>query len=177
MIDIVADAIVRIVAGAFPQLVYGYPHTYVVAAVYARGVPLLDLDPPPGKLGLDEIRGVPVWTLGGAVVLPEVGAEVTVFFRDADRTKPFVCPFAPGAVTNLDLAGQIPVARVGDLAGRLIWDVMSLTLYYSPGVNPPGVPTPYVPIAVNPSTPAPPLPSDAGTPLVVVTGSDIVGAG
>lgn len=171
-------SVLRMVADHFPQLVYGHPHTYLVAEVYARGVPELALVPPPDKPWLDEIPRCPVWTLGGAVVLPEVGAEVMVMFRDADKRYPVVVAFAAGDVTNLDFAGGTAgVARVGDKAGRLIWDVMSLTLYYSSGDNPPGVPAPYVPIAVNPSTPAPPIPTDAGTPIVITTGSDIVGCG
>lgn len=170
----ILSSVLRMVADHFPQLVYGHPHTYIVAEVYARGVPEVALVPPPDKPWLDEIPRCPMWTLGGAVVLPEVGAEVMVMFRDADKRYPVVVAFAPGDVANLDFGGgQLPVARATDTAGRAIQDVASGVVFYSPGQSP----VPYAPLAPNPQTPNPPLGTDPGTPVTIDSGSDTVGSG
>lgn len=170
----ILSSVLRMVADHFPQLVYGHPHTYVVAEVFARGVPEVSLVPPPDKTWLDEIPRCPVWTLGGAVVLPVVGAEVMVMFRDADKRYPVVVAFAPGDVMHLDLGGGTARnAREGDTAGRAIQDVATSVVYYSPGPSP----TPYAPLAPNPQTPNPPLGTDPGTPVTIDSGSDIVGSG
>lgn len=108
-------SVLRMVADHFPQLIYGHPHTYLVAEVYARGVPELALVPPPDKPWLDEIPRCPVWTLGGAVVLPEVGAEVMVMFRDADKRYPVVVAFAAGVPQALDLGES---EGTGELVAR-----------------------------------------------------------
>jgi hypothetical protein len=172
------DSLIRIMSAAFPQLVYGYPRTYIVATVYPRGTALVDLVPPPDATYLPELRRVPVWTLGGGVTHPVVGAELVVIFRDADKRRPIAFALAPGPVQHVDLGGgAAPVARVGDLCGRLIFDAGALTLYYSAGNNPPGVPAAYVAVAPNPTTPTPPSSIAPGTPIEITTGSDIVGAG
>lgn len=188
----VRTLILRMVANAFPSLVYGYPRTYVVAAVYAAGTPLLDLLPPPDAMYLPELRAVPVWTFGGGYVVPEIGAEVSVVFRDADKRRPAVVQFAPGipvkstadASTLYELApsaadveiagGGAAAARVGSVCGRLIFDgaVTPPILYYSPGAA-----VPYVVVAVNPSTPTPPGFGAVGTNVVVTSGSSKVTVG
>jgi hypothetical protein len=134
------DMVIRIIANAFPALVYGYPRTYIVAAVNADDT--LDLVPPPTSGYLRDLRSVPQWNTGGLIVTPELGAEVVVVFRDADETRPVVQSWAPGVPVELaadasdlvavgesasavELAGGGPaVVRVGDAvaAGYLAQD-------------------------------------------------------
>lgn len=196
--------VIRIVADAFPALAYGYPRTYVVQAVRADG--RLDLSPLPDAVGLPELPAVEPWTLGGAAVTPSPGAEVVIAFRDADPTRPVVVGYAqapaaggtsplaslPSALrldafalvevgpsaSAVELAGGGDgVARVGDCAGQLLWDALSMQLYYSPSAATSVPPVPYAPILPNPSSPAPPALGTPGTPILVATGSGKVTSG
>ncbi len=82
----IRSSILRMVADAFPSLVYGHPRTYKVTAV--RGDKRLDLSPPADAPHLPELDAVEQWGLGK--VTPVVGSEVSVVFRDADPTRPIV---------------------------------------------------------------------------------------
>lgn len=110
-------SILRMVASAFPALVYGHPRTYVVAAVQADG--RLDLDPPPDAQHLPSLKNAEQWSV--ATMEPEVGSEVVVVFRDAD----------PGRYVVIG-------AQFG--AGQE-------TLVPAPGEGAMGTPPPFVPIA------------------------------
>jgi len=179
-------SVLKWVADAFPALTYAIPRTYVVAGLYPRGDARVDVVPPPGSPELPELRGVPVWTLGGAVVLPTLGAEVLVWFRDADRRRPVVVAWAFSEVTRLDLGGDTAtppaVARVGDEA-----DCGSLTLatvgpavtatYTPPGGGTPLVWTLAVSVGTITATPVPPFGGTAPIDAVITTGSTIVSAG
>lgn len=92
----IRTSILRMVAEHFPALVYGYPRTYVVAAVLADG--RLDLVPPPDAQHLPELEAVEQWGLG--VVTPSVGSSVCVMFRDADPSRRAVVSWGFGAVPN-----------------------------------------------------------------------------
>jgi hypothetical protein len=163
-------SIIRIVAAAFPALVYGYPRTYVVAAVRADN--RLDLVPPTDAAYLPELDAVEQWSLGGTQLEPTVGASVCVVFRDANAARPIVVHWNSAEVPDLTLiaGGGDAVARVGDKAGRLAFDAAVPLLYYSPGVF--GVP--YLPVA---ATVGPPLSTLPGTDIVLTTGSSKVEAG
>jgi hypothetical protein len=113
-----ASRIKRIVASAFPQLLYGHPRTYVVAAVRVDG--RLDLAPPPDAPYLEALPAVSAWTLGGALVTPAVGSRVAVGFLDALPTRPHVMGYDPSqgpAGLTLDATGAV---RLGPTAGAVI---------------------------------------------------------
>ena len=162
--------------------------------------------PPPDAVALPELVNVEPWTLGGATVQPAPGAEVVVAFRDADATRPVVvgyaqAPAAGGASPLASLPAEVrldasalvevgpsasavelagggsAVARVGDCAGQLLWDAVTMQLYYSPSSATSIPPIPYAPILPNPSTPAPPALGTPGTPLLICTGSGTVTSG
>jgi hypothetical protein len=187
------ELVLRIVAEAFPVLVYGAPRTYVVQAVRADG--RLDLSPPPDAVALPELVAVEPWVLNGATVVPTPGTEVVVVFRDASPARPVVVGYAQGVAAGgaspnatrptrleldasatvtvgenasaVELAGGGPaVARVGDTAGRLIWDQVTATLYHSPSQS-----APYAPVAPNPSSPLPPVAAAPGTSIALDSGS------
>ena len=139
----------------------------------------LNLQPVRVSLGMPSLRRVKVRPgLPGCRADIALGSLVLVGFVNADAARPVVVSFedaeSPGFLPSiLELAGGgSAVARVGDTAGRLIWDVAALTFYYSPS----GVAA-YVPVAVNVSTPVPPSPAAVGTPIIIATGSALVGAG
>lgn len=119
-------SILRMVAEAFPVLVYGYPRTYVVAAV--RADKTLDLEPPPDARYLPPLAAAEQWGLGGALVTPAQGAEVMVAFRDADPTRYAVVGFAPGTPTKVAIdadavelgAGERVAAAPGDEEGKAV---------------------------------------------------------
>lgn len=198
------ELVLRIVAEAFPALVYGVPRTYVVQSVRSDG--RLDLSPPPDAVALPELVNVEPWCLNGAVVTPTPGTEVVVVFRDASPSRPVVVGYAQGVAaaggspnattpTRLEVdasdtvtvgasssavelaGGGDGVARVGDCAGQLLWDNVLKVLYYSPSAPGALVPLPYVAIVPTPSPPAPPLPGTPGTPLLIATGSTVVTSG
>lgn len=152
------------------------PRTYVVANV--RGDKRLDLVPPTDAPHLPEIAACEQWTLGGSQVTPTVGAEVLVAFRDERRSRPVVVAFESSSVPDeVTIAGGGPaVARVGDIAGTLMWEPSPPTLYYSPGPL-----SPYVAVTVNPNSPTPPTTSTPlllpGTDVEIATGSDRAGCG
>ena len=164
------DMVIRIIANAFPALVYGYPRTYIVAAANADDT--LDLVPPPTSGYLRDLRSVPQWNTGGLIVRPNLGAEVVVAFRDADETRPVVQSWAPGVPVELaadasdlvavgesaaavELAGGGPaVVRVGDAvavgyltqnsANHIFWRETLLDTWTQvpPGTGPGQSPTP-----------------------------------
>ena len=198
------ELVLRIVAEAFPALVYGVPRTYVVQAVRSDG--RLDLSPPPDAVALPELVNVEPWTLNGVMVAPTPGTEVVVVFRDASPSRPVVVGYAQGVAaaggspnattpTRLEVdastmvtvgasasavelaGGGSGVARVGDCAGQLLWDALSMQLYYSPSAATSIPPVPYAPILPNPSSPAPPALGTPGTPILIATGSTIVTSG
>lgn len=80
--------------------------TYVVAAVGADG--RLDLAPPADAQHLPEMHNVEQWTLGVIKIVPAVGSECLVIFRDERKTRPVALVFAP------DYDGAMPIARSGD---------------------------------------------------------------
>lgn len=88
-------SILRVVASAFPSLVYGHAHTYKVTAVVGGK---LDLSPPADAQHLPELAAVEQWGVG--LVTPPIGSEVCVLFRDADPTRPIVVPFEPASSTK-----------------------------------------------------------------------------
>ena len=199
------ELVLRIVAEAFPALVYGVPRTYVVQAVRSDG--RLDLSPPPDATMLPELVNVEPWTLNGVMVAPTPGTEVVVVFRDASPSRPVVVGYAQGvaaaggspnattptrlevdasntvtvgaSASTVELAGGgSAVARVDDYVGQLVWDSGTMTLYYSPSSPTTLPPVPYAAVAVNPSAPPNPPPTGfPGTPLQIVTGSSIVSSG
>lgn len=111
-------SIIRIVASAFPQLVYGYPRTYIVASVHDDY--RLDLVPPPDAPHLPELKNVEQWTLGGALAKPKTGAECVVIFRDKSPTRPIVSGFAPGQVDLLDFDNGTESLTPGQETGRVV---------------------------------------------------------
>jgi len=92
------ELVLRIVADAFPALVYGVPRTYIVQSVRADG--RLDLSPPPDAVALPELVNVEPWTLNGVVVTPTAGTEVVVVFRDASPTRPIVVGYVQGIASG-----------------------------------------------------------------------------
>lgn len=88
------ELVLRIVAEAFPALVYGMPRTYVVQAVRSDG--RLDLSPPADAVALPELVNVEPWALNGVMVAPTPGTEVVVVFRDASPSRPVVVGYAQG---------------------------------------------------------------------------------
>ena len=130
----VRTSILRMVASAFPSLIYGYPRTYIVRDVHDGG--LLDLDPPPDASHLPPLKSVTQWSVG--VLEAEEGTEVIVCFRDANPARPIVVGARGGAGD-----GETPpavhagrVVRWGDIAAG---DAASS-----------GTPYPLIPDATNP---------------------------
>lgn len=156
----IRDAVANIARRDRPEARYAYPRTFVVRAVGSDG--RLDLSPPPDAPDLHALDRVEQWTMGSALTLPAVGTSVVVAFRDARESRAVVigiAPSAPGAA----------VARVGDHAGRLIFDAATGILYYSPSDS-----APYVPVTTNLTTPTPPIPAQVGTVVTIATGSSKV---
>jgi hypothetical protein len=100
-------AVLRWVAEAFPALFYSAPRTYLVHAV--RSDKRLDLTPPPDASWLPELPNVEQWTGAGELATPAVGADVTVFFRDANPTRPVAIGWGPGTPidTSADASGTV----------------------------------------------------------------------
>jgi hypothetical protein len=185
------DMVIRIVANAFPALVYGYPRTYIVAAANADDT--LDLVPPPTSGYLRDLRSVPQWNTGGCIVRPNLGAEVCVTFRDADETRPVVQSWAPGVPVELaadasdlvavgesaaavEIAGGGPaVVRVGDAiaAGYLAQDT-ARGVYWRETLLDAWTP---LPPGTGPGNA--PVSGDVGLPVVgaATAGSDVVTSG
>lgn len=110
MSDPVRTSVLRMVASAFPSLVYGHPRTYIVAAVNADGT--LDLVPPPDAPHLPELRRVEQWSV--VELVPAKGTSVAVLFLDANPARPVVI----GArVTDVEDEATPPVV---DPTGRFI---------------------------------------------------------
>lgn len=151
--------LLRMVAEAFPSLVYGHPRTYRVKVVRMDG--RLDLVPPPDAAHLAALPAVEAWTPYGIGVTPAVGSAVVVGFRDALPSRPFVIGYAPTA------AGPA-AARKGDLAVRLYFDTFTSTLYKSESIGAPYAWTPVLGAII------PPDPTEAGTPVTIAAGSSIV---
>ena len=99
----VRDQIRRMVSLAFEDRI----RTYVVSSVHVDG--RLDLSPPSDAQHLPDIRNAEQWVLGGIKMIPALGDEVIVVFRDEKKTRPIVIGFkmGPGPFS--------PIARVGDL--------------------------------------------------------------
>ena len=200
----VRESVIRIVANAFPSMLHAYARTYIVAAV--RADKTLDLVPPIDAPQLRELEAVEQWALAGTLATPVVGASVGVVFRDASKRRPVALLFGPGIPAALsidagdalslgptshtvDVAGGGPaVARVGDniVAGYLLYDSTTFTLYYSPALDVPvyGITISAPGLAVvgvlpNPNTPLPPSPGTPGTPLPgrITSGSSIATCG
>ncbi len=68
-------------------------------------------------------------------------------------------------------AGDPPVLIGTDTGGRLIWDALVSTLYYSPGAT-----APYVPVTVSLTPGVPPIPTAAGTVVWLGPGAQRVTA-
>jgi hypothetical protein len=103
----------RWVAEAFPALIYGHPRTYRVFAV--RGDKRLDLEPPPDAKHLPELPAVEQWALGGALVTPKIGAEVAVFFLDANPSRPRAIAFAPSTPDEVAIDADAITLAGGDI--------------------------------------------------------------
>jgi len=115
----IRQSIGRMVGDIFPQLVYGYPRTYVVAGINDDGT--LSLAPPPGSEYLRSLPSVEQWAEGGNIVKPQPGARVVVVFADADPATPRIVGFAPGNPQRLTiLSGTMGAARVGDPVGPYV---------------------------------------------------------
>lgn len=108
MSDSLRTSILRMVASAFPSLVYGHPRTYVVASVDAEG--RLDLEPAPDAPHLPPLKGVEQWAV--AMLDPAVGTDVVVGFRDANPARPFVMGARGGAGDSDTNPLTNPVGRV-----------------------------------------------------------------
>lgn len=122
----------RMVAEA---LLYSVPRTYVVAVVRDDG--RLDLVPPPDASYLPELEAAEQWSTGGAVVTPEVGAEVTVIFRDGDATRYVVAGWKPGTVDKIELAdGDRVAAAPGDEEGKGIAYGDTVQMFLGTGMTP-----------------------------------------
>ena len=113
------DRVKKIISEAFPQLIFGYPRTYLVQSQNSDGS--LNLAPPPGANYLPPLASVQQWSLGGATVSPSPGSSVCVMFRDADPSRPIVAHFdatTPSGVTFGQYSGGSPApvgtARNGD---------------------------------------------------------------
>lgn len=145
----------RIASEAFPALTYGYPRTYIVAAVESDG--RLSLAPPSDAPHLRALPNVEAWAPYGMRLSPVVGSRVVVGFRDANPARPFVVAWEP--VKNPGPA----LARVTDHAGRFYYDTLGAALYYAP--NEAGA---YAPVATGVG---PPLPAVPGTVVQITTGS------
>lgn len=183
--------LLRIVANAFPSILYGYPRSYIVAATNADKT--IDLVPPPTSPELRELQHVPQWSLGGSLVTPLVGALVLVSFRDADDRQPVVLGWAPGvpsevlhdaadllelgpSATAIELAGGGPaVVRVGDAiaAGYLIQDAANHVHWRETLLDA----WAQLPLGTGPGQA--PTPGDVGLPVVgtATTGSSVVESG
>jgi hypothetical protein len=83
----------RMVAESFPALFYGYPRTYIVAAVHADG--RMDLDPPPDAQHLMPLKNAEQWSV--LTMVPALGSEVVVWFRDANPGRYIVMGAKGGA--------------------------------------------------------------------------------
>ncbi len=106
----VRASVIRMVADVFPQLVFGFPRTYLVHAVDSAG--RMDLFPPPDATYLPELARVDQWSAGGVKATPEIGSAVMVQFRDANPTRPVVTGCAP-------LASSKPTAWAADATGAM----------------------------------------------------------
>lgn len=156
------------VATALPALRYYVPHFGTVveqdASTGAVGVRLDGRDPP-----LLTLAAVPLWLgLPGRRVLVPLGARVLVHFVGGDESTPAVLGHEwAGDFTSEQIGDNAaPLAREGDVSGRLVFDSV-LGLFYSPTAD-----GPYQPVASNPNTPtAPPAPTTAGTPIVLAVGT------
>ena len=135
------------------------PRTYVVRAVNVGGT--CNLEAPPGS-SYAPLLEVPQW-LGETRATPAVGSECTVIFRDGDRRRPAIVAFAPPATVA-------PVARLGDACGRLFFETITKTLYYSTST---AAPYAWVPVATGVIAPTI---ADAGTEVTITEGSALVGA-
>ncbi len=108
----VRTSILRMVANAYPQLFYGFPRTYKVAAVHSDK--RLDLVPSNDAQHLQELKNVEQWSLAGVLVTPVVGAEVCVVFRDADPARPAVVNWGPVATPTGLRANASGTVTIGD---------------------------------------------------------------
>lgn len=113
-------SILRMVAEAFPALVYGYPRTYVVSAVHADG--RLDLDPPPDAQHLAPLKNAEQWSV--ATMEPEVGTEVVVMFRDANAGRYIVVGARAAGEETISPPGVLgsppPFTAIPSVAGRVV---------------------------------------------------------
>jgi hypothetical protein len=116
-----------IIGEEFPGLALAGPWTYRVTKVIVTDGVRCNIEPVEGNRqqahdNVDQWPGV-----GGAVVVPQVGAECLVEFRDGSKDRPVIVAFKPLRITGgkpteiqinadaIELAGGGPaVARVGD---------------------------------------------------------------
>lgn len=162
----------RLVLLALPWLTRVGVRTYRVTKVNTDGT--IDCDPSPvGFLAPPKLRRLPATSqwLAGVELAPNVGDELLIVYRDHDPARPAIVGFSPlRTVAPISTAvgglGGPAAARVGDHAGRLLWDASLFTLYYSPSDT-----AAYVAVLPVPVPMAPPLPAAVGTTIVVATGS------
>lgn len=107
----VRNAVRRMVREDFPEMIYGFPRTYIVTAV--RGDGRLDLAPPADAPELPVLPAVDQW-LDGIQLTPNVGDQVVVSFRDANPTRPMVTSDMPlrsstPAAVKIDATGTVSV--------------------------------------------------------------------
>jgi hypothetical protein len=107
----------RRMATRFPALTWGFPRTYVVAAV--RGNKTLDLRPPADSPHLPSLAAVEQWLPGGMAVVPKVGARCLVAFRDARSGTPAVVGYEPGGVPD-EVDWDADAVKLGRADGTVV---------------------------------------------------------
>ena len=142
----------------------------------------LDVEPDDKATLGGSLAAVPILHgLPGVRVRVAAGARVLVGFLGGwrevaegeapDGARPFAALWETDA-TMVEIViggGSKPFARVGDTAGRLLWDPTAMTLYYAPSQT-----APYLPVSVNPLSPMPPVALSPGTAVTIDSGLDAV---
>ncbi len=167
----------RLVRLAFPWFALAGVRTYKVTKVNTDGT--IDCDPSTaGLLAPPRLRRLPATSqwLAGVELAPNVGDELLIVYRDHDVARPAIVGFRPlreAAPVSMSVGGLSgpAAARVGDHAGRFLWDAMLFTLYYSPSETAPYVAVLPVPV---PGSPTPPPQATPGTAVAITTGSSKV---
>lgn len=106
-------SILRMVAMAFPQLVYGYPRTYVTRGESTDGV--VDLVAPPDATHLAPLRRVPVNPSAWVTERIPDGTEVVVSFADSDPGRARVVEVHLAGTPTLAAARTTDAIEAGEL--------------------------------------------------------------
>lgn len=166
----------------YPGLALAGPWTYRVTKVITTDGVRCNLEPVEGNR-MQPLFRVDQWPgVGGAVVVPQVGAECLVEFRDGSKDRPAIVAFRPlrmdlGRPTKTQIdATDIELAGTG-LAVARVTDAVAGGTFSAVGVAP-GAPIMfvYIPPGGNPSSP----PAAAATvtiEAVIAAGSSKVTSG